>query len=87
MNVYSPRVQYVYSVSGDGKLHLMYISNGEEPNAAIPFLPANAHARGLMVFDNIAYVATVNGCGGVDNGIWALDLEIEESFTVEVGER
>jgi hypothetical protein len=71
-------VQYVYSVSGDGKLHLMYISNGEEPNAAIPFLPANAHARGLMVFDNIAYVATVNGCGGVDNGIWALDLETKK---------
>jgi hypothetical protein len=75
VNVFAARVQYVYSVSGDGKLHLMYISNGEEPNAAIPFLPANAHARGLMVFDGMAYVATVNGCGGVDNGIWAIDLE------------
>lgn len=75
VNVFAARVQYIYSVTGDGKLHLMYISNGEEPNAAIPFVPANAHTRGLMVFENTAYVATVNGCGGVDNGIWAMDLE------------
>jgi outer membrane protein assembly factor BamB len=24
--------------------------------------------------DNVAYVATVGGCGGVPNGVWALDL-------------
>ena len=74
-NPFSARPQYVYAISGDGKLHLMYLSNGEEPNPAIPFLPAGANARGLMVFDNVAFVATVNGCGGADNGVWALDLE------------
>ena len=67
--------QYVYAISSDGKLHLMYVSNGEEPNAALPFLPPNANARGLIVFDGVAYAATVNGCGGVENGVWALDLE------------
>jgi outer membrane protein assembly factor BamB len=28
-----------------------------------------------MVFDKTAYVATFNGCGGAENGIWALSLE------------
>jgi outer membrane protein assembly factor BamB len=52
----------------------MYISNGEEPRDPLAFLPPNAHAKGLTVVDNVAYAATTNGCGGVDNGIWALDL-------------
>lgn len=67
--------QYVYAVTADGKLHSLYVSNGEEPNPATSFLPPNANAQGLIVVDNTAYLATVNGCGGVDNGIWALDLE------------
>jgi outer membrane protein assembly factor BamB len=65
---------YIYTISSDGKLHLMYLSNGHEPNPAIPFLPANANASGLIVIDNVAYVATSNGCGGAPNGVWALDL-------------
>jgi outer membrane protein assembly factor BamB len=65
---------FVYALSSDGKLHAMYVSNGGEPNPAIPFLPANANAVGLTVTDGVAYVATVNGCGGVPNGLWALDL-------------
>ena len=73
-NPFAARIQWVMALTGDGKLHAMYVSNGEEPNAAIPFLPANAHAVGLIVYDNTAYAATVNGCGGVENGVWALDL-------------
>jgi outer membrane protein assembly factor BamB len=74
-NPYAPTVQYVHAVTSDGKFHSLYVSNGEEPNAPIQFLPSNANALGLIVFDNTAYVATVNGCGGVENGVWALDLE------------
>jgi outer membrane protein assembly factor BamB len=46
--------------------------------APIPFLPPNAHARGLIVIDDTAYVATVNGCGGVPDGVWALNLKSKE---------
>jgi len=74
-NPYAPTVQYVNAITADGKFHSMYVSNGDEPNPPIDFLPTNANARGLIVFDKTAYVATVNGCGGADNGIWALDLE------------
>ncbi|HYO84794.1 MAG TPA: hypothetical protein VES20_25555 [Bryobacteraceae bacterium] len=73
-NPFAPRIQWVYALSGDGKLHSLYISNGEEPNDAVTFVPPNAYAKGLVVADGIAYVATTNRCGGVDNGIWAMDL-------------
>jgi hypothetical protein len=68
-------VQYVNTITPDGKFHSMYVSNGDEPNPPIDFLPANANARGLIVFDKTAYVAVINGCGGADNGVWALNLE------------
>lgn len=67
-------ILWVNAISADGKLHSMYVSNGEEPNPAVPFVPANAHARGLLVADGTAYAATVNGCGGAPNGVWALDI-------------
>jgi outer membrane protein assembly factor BamB len=61
-------------LSSDGMLHRLYVSNGEEPSPPIPFLDRNANAHGLIVIDNVAYAATSQGCGGVPNGIWALDL-------------
>jgi outer membrane protein assembly factor BamB len=74
-NPYAPTVQYVHAVTSDGKFHSLYVSNGEEPNPPIQFLPPNANAFGLIAFDNTAYVATANECGGVENGVWALNLE------------
>ena len=64
----------VHSLSSDGMLHANFVSNGDEPNPAIRFLPPNANAQGLIIVDGVAYVATVGGCGGVPNGVWALDL-------------
>lgn len=75
---YAPRRQMVYALTSDGKLHAMFVSNGEEPDPAIPFLAPNANAQGLIVANGVAYVTTVNGCGGVENGIWALDLESKQ---------
>ena len=73
-NPFARGPQYVHAITADGKFHSLYVSNGEEPNPPLDFLPANAHAVGLFVFDNTAYVATVNGCGGVESGIWALHI-------------
>ncbi|MBI2690066.1 MAG: PQQ-like beta-propeller repeat protein [Acidobacteria bacterium] len=69
---------YVNSITGDGLLHQMYVSNGEEPKLPLQFLPAGAHSLGLTVFDGTAYVATTNGCNGVENGIWAIDLDSQK---------
>lgn len=75
---FEPHLEPVYSIASDGKLHTHYVSNGEEPHAPIAFLPPNANAIGLIATNEIAYVATVNNCGGVDNGIWALDLKSQK---------
>jgi outer membrane protein assembly factor BamB len=73
-NPFVPRVQYITSITSDGKFHMNWVSNGNEPNEAVPFLPAGARAQGLLVVDGIAYVATTHGCGGAPNGVWALDV-------------
>jgi len=54
--------------------HSMYVSNGEEPDPPVRFLAANAHPIGLTVVGGVAYAVTTNGCGGVENGVWALDI-------------
>jgi len=78
----------VNSLSSDGMFHTNYVSNGDEPNPPVRFLPPNANAQGLIVVDNVAYVATVGGCGGVPNGIWALDIASKavSSWKPESGE-
>jgi hypothetical protein len=78
VNLFAPRVQYAHFITGDGKFHSLYVSNGDEPKPGVDFLPAGANAQGLIVFERVAYVTTVNGCGGVDNGVWALDLETNQ---------
>jgi hypothetical protein len=64
----------VYALTADGKLRTMLVSNGYDHAPPMAFLPPNANAQGLMVVDEVAYVATSNGCGGVPDGVWALDL-------------
>jgi outer membrane protein assembly factor BamB len=75
VNPYAPSTKLLHVLTSDGKLHSLYVSNGEEPKPALPFLQAGAHAIGLLVFGDTAYAATINGCGGADDGIWALDLQ------------
>jgi outer membrane protein assembly factor BamB len=66
-------------LSRDGAVHRMYVSNGDEPSPPIPFLPSGAYARGFIILGNTAYAATSHGCGGVSNGIWALDLTSKQT--------
>jgi outer membrane protein assembly factor BamB len=75
---YAPRVQYVMALTGDGYLHSLWVSNGNEPKPPVRFLPPGAHSEGLIVYGDTAYVATTNGCGGVEDGIWALDLPTDK---------
>ena len=78
---FEPHPELVLSLASDGKLHSHYVSNGEEPSPAISFLPPNAHAIGLIVVNDVAYAATTNKCGGVENGIWAVDLKTAKVTT------
>ncbi len=62
-------------LTADGMLRTIYVSNGRDHVAPIKFLPPDANARGLIIVDDVAYVATANGCGGAPDGVWALDTE------------
>lgn len=68
-------VKVVHVLSNSGNLHSLYVSNGRDHVPPVPFLPANSHARGLIVVENTAFVTTVNRCGGTPDGVWSLDLE------------
>lgn len=77
-NPFAPRVQSALALTSDGKLHRLWVSNGNEPVPGDPFIPPGANALGLIAYDNTAYVATTNGCGAAGNGLWALDLETKK---------
>jgi outer membrane protein assembly factor BamB len=64
----------IHALSSDGMLHSLHLSNGNDHQPPMKFLPPNANASGLIVVGNLAYVATQNGCGGVPDGVWVLDL-------------
>jgi outer membrane protein assembly factor BamB len=64
----------IYALASDGRLHIMHLSNGADYQPPVKFLPPNANAQGLIVIDNMAYVVTEGNCGGVPNGVWALDI-------------
>ena len=86
--VYNPFARgaaYVYLLSSDGMLHAMYLSNGEEPNPPVKFLPPGVNAQGFIVIDNVAYATTVHGCGGVPDQVWALDLPSKDVTTWKAG--
>lgn len=62
-------------ITRDGMLHSVYVSNGEPSQPAVRFAPANANLTGLIVVDNVAYVAAGEGCDAVPTELLALDLE------------
>ncbi len=74
-NPFRPGRNFLYALTGDGLLHQMYVSNGQEPEPPFRFLPPKANPSGLIIVGNMAYVVTRKGCGGVPEGVWALDLE------------
>jgi outer membrane protein assembly factor BamB len=71
----------IYALAGDGMLHSMHISNGAAYQPPIKFLPPDAHAYGLTIIDQVAYVVTRGGCYGTPNGVWALDLRTKKVTT------
>jgi hypothetical protein len=74
------RPSVVYTISGDGMLRTLYVSNGAEAAPAINFLPPDVGVLGLIVVDNVVYAET-RGCNAPPNGIWALDLDSKDVAT------
>jgi WD40 repeat protein len=73
----------VTAVASDGFVHIFNVQNGAEMTPPIEFLPPNsAPAGGLILADDVLYAAIASGCGGVDSGVWALDLANQDKKPV-----
>jgi outer membrane protein assembly factor BamB len=64
----------VYAASSDGRLHTLSVADGEDKAPPVPFLPPNAKAYALNLFDNYVYSTTAQGCGGNPNRVWDINL-------------
>ena len=71
----------VYALASDGTLHTLNVMDGSDADPPVPFLPPYSDARGLIVVDDVAYVATNAGCGKAPAGVWALDLGSKQVTT------
>ena len=67
----------LFMLTGDGMLHSVWLSSGEDAEDPIRFLAPGAGARGLIVIDDVAYAATAGGCGA-PSGVSALNMRTKE---------
>lgn len=72
----------VFVLGADGLVRALNTHNGSERFPAVPFLPANARPSALILVDGVLYTTTANGCGGVPNGVYAVDINADEAKTV-----
>jgi hypothetical protein len=68
-------VAAVYAVSSAGMLHSLNLQDGSDWFPPAKLLPsANGKIVGSILANGVMYVATADNCGGVPNGVYAMDL-------------
>ena len=73
--------RFVYVLTTDGYLHTMDIATGDESDAAIQMIPGiYGKAYGLNLVNNVVYTVTGQGCHGVPNELYAVDLTSKKAF-------
>lgn len=85
----SAPVRRLYVLASDGYLHILDPSSGEESDSPIQVL-ARPYGKpyGLNLVGNVIYTTTGQGCGGVHNALYAIDLEnrkVTESSPPQAG--
>ncbi len=82
-------VRRVYVLSSDGYLHILDLSTGEEGEQPIQVLSQPyGKPYGLNLVGNVVYTVTGQGCGGVHNALYAVNLEnrkVTESSPPQAG--
>jgi outer membrane protein assembly factor BamB len=65
----------LYVLASDGYLHTMDLSTGEDTDPVIQVLSEPyGKPYGLNLINNVIYTITGQGCGGVNNALYAIDL-------------
>jgi hypothetical protein len=69
------RVRRLYVLTSDGYLRIIDLASGAEADPPIQMLPLPyGKPYGLSLINNVVYTVTGQGCGGVPNALYAVDL-------------
>lgn len=71
-----------YALTSDGMLRTIGRASGRETAKPWQFIAPDSHASDLTVINNVAYVATMNHCGGAADGVYMMDMASAEKATV-----
>jgi outer membrane protein assembly factor BamB len=73
--------RFVYALASDGYLHTLTLETGDEKDSPIQMIPAPyGKGNGLNLANNVIYTATGQGCHGVLNEVYAVDLTNRKAF-------
>ena len=64
----------VYLISSDGDLYSFNITNGEDRQPPLPFVPAFSKNWSLNLSGGILYTSTSQNCNGAKSGVYAVDV-------------
>jgi outer membrane protein assembly factor BamB len=71
----------LYVLTNDGYLHTLNPATGEEAEAAIQMLPGvYGKGYGLNLVNNVVYTVSGQGCHGVPNELYGVDLTTKKAF-------
>ena len=83
------QARHLYVLASDGYLHIMDVTSGEESDPPIQVLSRPyGKPYGLNLVGNVIYTITGQGCGGVPNALYAINLEnrkVTESSPPQAG--
>ncbi len=65
----------VYALAGDGQLHSLNVSDGEDVAPPFQFGYPNGKSYALNLWGSTLFTTTSQGCAGNPNQIWAVDLK------------
>jgi outer membrane protein assembly factor BamB len=64
----------LYALSGDGRIHRVNTSTGDDMVQPVNVLPPNARASSLNIVENVIYTVTSRNCSDAPDAVWAIDL-------------
>ena len=65
----------LYALAGDGELHSLNLSNGEDVQPPFKFGFANGKSYALNLWNDLVFTTTSQGCNGNPNQIWAINVK------------
>ena len=74
--------RFVYVLTNDGYLHTLSVATGDEKDPPLQMIPGvYGKAYGLNLVNNVVYTVSGQGCHGVPNLLYAVDLGTKRAFS------